>query len=89
MCFKIEWASLIVGRKFTVFVLFYFRFEGNFQVQASGGGAYIWRGDLTERFLRYEEVTRIITKMRLTTLFRKSSLVVPLNVIAGNISHLF
>ena len=57
MCFKIEWASLIVGRKFTVFVLFYFRFEGNFQVQASaggGGGAYIWRGDLTEGFLSYD-----------------------------------
>ena len=27
--FKIDWASLIVGRKFTVFVLFYFVFEGN------------------------------------------------------------
>ena len=25
--FKIEWASLIVGRKFTVFALFYFVFE--------------------------------------------------------------
>ena len=35
--FKIDWASLIVGRKFTVFALFYFIFEGNFQVQASGG----------------------------------------------------
>ena len=48
--------SLIVGRKFTVFALFYFVFEGNFQVQASGGGrgAYIWRGDLKEGFLRYE-----------------------------------
>ena len=39
--------------------MFYFVFEGNFQVQArrgggGGGGAYIWRGDLTERFLRYE-----------------------------------
>ena len=33
--------------------LFYFVFEGNFQVQASRG-AYIWRGDLTEGFLRYE-----------------------------------
>ena len=32
--FKIDWAILIVGRKFTVFVLFYFVFEGNFQVQA-------------------------------------------------------
>ena len=54
--FKINWASLTVGRKFTVFALFYSVFEGNFQVQApgGGGGAYIWRGDLTEGFLRYE-----------------------------------
>ena len=56
--FKIDWASLILGRKFTVFALFYFVFEGNFQVQDAppprGGGAYIWRGDLTEGFLRYE-----------------------------------
>ena len=50
---KIDWATLIVGRKFTVFGLFYFVFEGNFQVQAPRG-AYIWRGDLTEGFLRYE-----------------------------------
>ena len=35
--FKIDWASLIVGRKFTVFALFYFVFEGNFQVQAPEG----------------------------------------------------
>ena len=35
--FKIDWASLIVARKFTVFALFYFAFEGNFQVQAPGG----------------------------------------------------
>ena len=35
--FKIEWASLTVGRKFTVFALFYFVFEGNFPVQAQGG----------------------------------------------------
>ena len=34
---KIDWASLIVGRKFTVFTLFYFVFEGNFQVQAPVG----------------------------------------------------
>ena len=32
--FKIDWASPIVGRKFTVLALFYFAFEGNFQVQA-------------------------------------------------------
>ena len=41
--FKIDWVSLIVERKFTVFALFYFVFEGNFQVQALQG-AYIWRG---------------------------------------------
>ena len=28
--FKIDWASLIVGSKFTIFALFYFVFEGNF-----------------------------------------------------------
>ena len=50
---KIDWASLIVGSKFTVFALFYFVFEGNFP-STSPRGAYIWRGDLTEGFLRYE-----------------------------------
>ena len=52
MRFKIDWASLIVGSKFTVFALFYFVFEAIFQVQAPRG-AYIWRGDLTEGFLSY------------------------------------
>ena len=40
LCFKIDWANLIVGRKFTVFALFYLVFEGNFQVQAPGGLIY-------------------------------------------------
>ena len=53
LCFKINWASLIVGSKFTIFALFYFVFEGNFP-STSPRGAYIWRGDLTEGFLRYE-----------------------------------
>jgi len=35
--FKIDWASLIVGMKFTVFALFCFVFEGNFHVQFPGG----------------------------------------------------
>ena len=47
--FRIDWASLIVGSKFTVFALFYFAFEGNFP-STSSPGAYIWRGDLTEGF---------------------------------------
>ena len=41
--FKIDWASLTVGSKFTVFSLLYFVFEGNFQLQPPGalifGGA--------------------------------------------------
>ena len=35
--FKIDWASFIPGRTFTVFALFYFVSEGNFQVQALAG----------------------------------------------------
>ena len=52
MRFKIDWAILIVESKITVFALFYFVFEGNFP-STSPWGAYIWRGDLTEGFLRY------------------------------------
>ena len=53
--FKIDWASPIVGSKFTVVALFYFVFEGNFpstsprglflERRFNGGFfAYIWRG---------------------------------------------
>ena len=52
MGLKIDWISLIIGSKFTVFALLYFVFEGNFP-NTSPWGAYIWRGDLTEGFLRY------------------------------------
>ena len=52
MRFKIDWASLIVESKFTVFTLFYVVFEGNLP-STSPRGAYIWRGDLTEGFLHY------------------------------------
>ena len=52
MRFKIDWASLIVGSKFTIFALFYFVFDGNFP-STSPRGAYIWRGDLAEGFLCY------------------------------------
>ena len=42
----------MVGRKFTVFSLFYFVFEGTvFKYKHSG--AYIRRGHLTKGFLRY------------------------------------
>ena len=49
MRLKIDWASLIVGRKFTAFASFYLVFEGNFPI-SSPQGAHIWRGDLTEGF---------------------------------------
>ena len=35
--FKIDWANLIDGSKFTVFALFYFVFEGNFPSTTPGG----------------------------------------------------
>ena len=52
--FKIDWASLIFGTKFTVFrcLTLYYRTICKYKLPA--GGAYIWRGDLTEGFLRYE-----------------------------------
>ena len=49
MRFKIDWASLIVGSKFTVFALFDFVFEGNFP-STSPQGAYIWRGQFNGSF---------------------------------------
>ena len=52
MRFKIDLASLIVESKFIAFALLYFVFEGTFPSK-SPQGAYVWRGDLTEGFLRY------------------------------------
>ena len=50
--FKIDWASLIVGSKFTVFALFYFVFEGNFPSTSPwGGGGLIFGGAYTSRGL--------------------------------------
>ena len=45
----VDWASLIAGSKFTVFVLFYFAFEGNFPSTnpRRGGGEGLY---LEERF---------------------------------------
>ena len=51
--FQNRLGQLVKGRKFTIYALFFFVFEGKFQVQAPSG-AYIRRGDLTEGFLRYD-----------------------------------
>ena len=42
-----------MARKFTIFALFYFVFEGKFQVQAPGGGLYS-KGRFKGGFLRYD-----------------------------------
>ena len=47
MHFKIDWASLIVGRKFTIFALFYVIFECNFRVQVPGG--LIFEGAISQK----------------------------------------
>ena len=49
MHFKIDWTSLIVESKLTIFALFYFVFEGNFPSARPQRG-YIWRGDLIKGF---------------------------------------
>ena len=45
MDLQIDWASLTVGSKYTLFVLFYFVFEGNFPSTSPppppGGGFYL------------------------------------------------
>ena len=62
MRFKIDWASLIVRTKFTIFALFYFVLEGG------GGGAYTWRGLFSEfyvslfQFLIHSEMSQGETK---------------------------
>ena len=51
LLFKIDWASLTFGSKFTVFALFYFVFGGNFpSTSPPGGGSLYLRGDLMEGF---------------------------------------
>ena len=54
--FKIDWASLILGRKFTIFLCFTLYLRAIFKYKplegAGGGGeAYIQRGYLTEGIL--------------------------------------
>ena len=53
MHFKIDWAFLIVGSKFTVLDLFYFVFEGIFPSTNPAGLIFGGGDDLTEGFLCY------------------------------------
>ena len=47
---NIDWANPIAGRKFTVFALFFFVFEGNFQVEVPGG--HIFGGAILEGLIQ-------------------------------------
>ena len=53
LAFHNRLGQLVKERKLTIFALFFFVFDGKFQVQAPPGD-YIRRGDLTEGFLRYD-----------------------------------
>ena len=52
MRFKIDWASLIIGSKFTVSALSYFVFEGNskYKPPPPGGGGLIFGGAYFRNF---------------------------------------
>ena len=50
MRFKIDWPSLLLGRKFTVFLCYTLYLRAISKHKSRGGGAYIWRGDLTKGF---------------------------------------
>ena len=50
---KIDWASLINGRKLPFLLCFTLYLRAIFEYKPPEG-AYIWRGDLTEGVLRYE-----------------------------------
>ena len=50
--FKIDWASLTVGSKFTIFALFYFVLEDNFPSTSPRGGISL-EGRFNGGFLRY------------------------------------
>ena len=68
--FKIDWPSLLLGRKFTVFLCFTLYLRAIFKYKFRGRGAYIWRGDLTKGFLRYKFTGASIWKGLFSELYR-------------------
>ena len=51
---KFDWASVIVGRKFTVFLCFTLYLRAISKYKPLRGIIIIWRGDLTEGVLRHK-----------------------------------
>ena len=61
---QIDWTSLIVRSKFTVFALFYFVFEGNFLSKSSQGGLYLeFYGISTEGCTNYTRSNPLLNKL--------------------------
>ena len=55
MRFKIDWPSLLLGRKLTVFLCFTLYLRAIFKYKSGGGGGVIFGGgDLSKGFLRYK-----------------------------------
>ena len=54
MRFKIDWASLIWLEEDLPFLLCFTLYLRAISKYKPPGEAYVWRGDLTEGFLRYE-----------------------------------
>ena len=78
MRFKIDWASHIVGSKFTVFALLYFVFEGNFP-STSPRGAYIWRGLFSEFYGNISIILNLLTNRNIALVYSV------LNVVHGQV----
>ena len=51
---KIDWASLLLGRKFSVFLCFTLYLTEISKYKPPWGAYIFWRGNLTEGFLHYE-----------------------------------
>ena len=57
--FKINWANLILGRKFTSFLCFTLYLRAIFQVQAPGGGLILfWRGLFSKFYGTYNNLNK-------------------------------
>ena len=68
MRFNIDWDSLIVGRKFTCFALFYFVFESNFLVQAPKG--LIFGGAIQRRVFCFKRLGVLYLEGRIFGILR-------------------
>ena len=77
MCFQIDWASLVVGSKFTVFALFYFVFEDNFPSRSPTrglifGGAYFRNFTVSSCHRAISSIYPLVNRIKNITLNAKA-----------------